>query len=108
MSSKKGKEFEELACEYLAYLGYKILFKNFRCKRGEIDIVALDGDVIVFVEVKGTDSLLDPAERIDFKKLKKIYSCIEEFLLNNPAKDCRVDALIVKGGQIEHLKNISL
>jgi len=105
---KKGKDFEDLACRYLSELGYSILFRNFRCRYGEIDIIALDGDVVVFVEVKGTNSPLEPAERINFKKLKRIYKCIDEFLSKNPAQACRVDAIIVKDRQIQHLKNISL
>jgi len=105
---KKGKDFEDLACKYLSELGYRILFRNFHCRYGEIDIIVLDGDVVVFVEVKGTNSPLDPAERINLTKLKRIYKCIDEFLAKNPAQACRVDAIIVKGSQIEHLKNISL
>jgi putative endonuclease len=51
---EKGKGFEDIACEYLTSLGYRILHRNFYCRGGEIDIIALDGDVLVFVEVKGT------------------------------------------------------
>jgi putative endonuclease len=49
---KKGRCFEDIACEYLTNLGYRILHRNFYCRGGEIDIIALDGDVLVFVEVK--------------------------------------------------------
>ena len=47
-----GNYGEHLACEYLKKLGYKILERNFRIRGGEIDIVAKDGDYLVFVEVK--------------------------------------------------------
>jgi len=105
---KKGKYFEDLACQYLTSLGYEILIRNFHCRYGEIDIVALEGETLVFVEVKGTHTGLEPAERIDYKKLSKIYMCIDEFLKEYPARECRVDAIIIKGNQIEHLRNISL
>ena len=105
---KKGRRFEDIACEYLTSLGYGILHRNFYCRGGEIDIIALDGDVLVFVEVKGTTTELNPAERIDYKKLQRIYKCAEEFLLKTPAQECRVDAILVEGGRIVHLKNISL
>ena len=105
---KKGKGFEDIACEYLTSLGYKILHRNFHCRGGEIDIIALDGNVLVFVEVKGTTTKLNPAERIDRRKLKRIYKCAEEFLLKAPAKECRVDAILVEGSQVMHLRNISL
>lgn len=105
---KKGKGFEDIACEYLTSLGYRILHRNFCCRGGEIDIIALDGDVLVFVEVKGTTTKLNPAERINYKKLQRIYKCAEEFLLKTPAQECRVDAILVEGGRIVHLKNVSL
>jgi len=105
---KKGRCFEDIACEYLANLGYRILHRNFYCRGGEIDIIALDGDVLVFVEVKGTTTELNPAERIDYRKLQRIYKCAEEFLLKTPAQECRVDAILVEGGRIVHLKNVSL
>jgi putative endonuclease len=105
---KKGKNFEDIACEYLTNLGYRILHRNFYCRGGEIDIIALDGDVLVFVEVKGTATKLNPAERINHKKLQRIYKCAEEFLSKAPARECRVDAILVEGSRIVHLKNISL
>ena len=105
---KKGKGYEDIACEYLTSLGYRILHRNFYCRGGEIDIIALDGDVLVFVEVKGTTTKLNPAERINYKKLQRIYKCAEEFLLKTPAQECRVDAILVEGGCIVHLKNVSL
>ncbi len=49
---KFGNKGEELACEHLKKLGYKILDRNFRIRGGEIDIVAKDGEYLVFVEVK--------------------------------------------------------
>ena len=47
-----GTEYETLACEYLTRHGYQILCRNFRCRQGEIDIIARDRDYLVFIEVK--------------------------------------------------------
>ena len=47
-----GAEGESLACRHLQGQGYAILARNFRCRSGEIDVVARDGEVTVFVEVK--------------------------------------------------------
>ena len=47
-----GAEGEALACRHLERAGYAILARNFRCRAGEIDVVARDGEVTVFVEVK--------------------------------------------------------
>ena len=49
---RSGAEGETLACRHLQDQGYRILARNFRCRSGEIDVVARDGDVTVFVEVK--------------------------------------------------------
>ncbi|KKS02945.1 hypothetical protein A2W70_00760 [Candidatus Curtissbacteria bacterium RIFCSPLOWO2_02_41_11] len=51
-----GKYGEDLACRYLQKQGYKILERNFRIRGGEIDIVAIDGQTLVYVEVKARTS----------------------------------------------------
>jgi putative endonuclease len=52
----EGRRFEDLACEYLKAKGYRIQERNVRLVRKEVDIVAADGDTIVFIEVKGRRS----------------------------------------------------
>ena len=47
-----GSRYEKQAAVYLEQKGYEILEMNFRCRRGEIDLVARDGEYLVFVEVK--------------------------------------------------------
>jgi putative endonuclease len=49
---RSGAEGETLACRHLQDQGYRILARNFRCRSGEIDVVAREGEVTVFVEVK--------------------------------------------------------
>lgn len=49
---KLGQDGETLACDYLKRKGYKIITRNFRCRNGEIDIIAQDKETIVFCEVK--------------------------------------------------------
>lgn len=51
-NTKRGSQGEDLACQYLRKLGYKILQRNFRIRGGEIDIICKDKDYLVFVEVK--------------------------------------------------------
>lgn len=53
MSKESGKRYEDLACEYLKENGYRIIARNVAYRFGEIDIVALEGKILVFVEVKG-------------------------------------------------------
>jgi putative endonuclease len=49
---RPGQAGEDLACAHLQERGLRVLERNFRCRGGEIDLVARDGDVVVFVEVK--------------------------------------------------------
>ncbi|MBI2012823.1 YraN family protein [Candidatus Curtissbacteria bacterium] len=51
-TKSQGDTGEELACEYLLQNGYKILERNFRIRGGEIDVVALDGKTLVYIEVQ--------------------------------------------------------
>ena len=73
MSTKiQGDIGEEVACKYLLQNGYKILERNFRIRGGEIDIVALDGETLVYIEVKTRTSYRfgRPEESITLRKLK--------------------------------------
>ena len=47
-----GQRGEALAADYLRRMGYQVLATNFRCQWGEVDIVAMDGSTLVFVEVR--------------------------------------------------------
>ena len=51
-SRDKGRQAEELACAHLRRQGFATLGKNWTCRRGELDLVMLDGDTVVFVEVR--------------------------------------------------------
>lgn len=51
-TTAQGKIGEDLACQYLQKQGYKIIERNFRIRGGEIDIIALDGQTLVYIEVK--------------------------------------------------------
>jgi len=78
----KGRAGEDAAVSYLEEKGIKILGKNFRSRIGEIDIVALDGETLVFVEVKTWSSYgIDALEyAIDTKKRHKIIETSKYFL----------------------------
>lgn len=67
-----GKYGEDLACEFLRKQGYKIIERNFRIRGGEIDIIALDGNSLVYIEVKtrSQEFFGAPEESVTFFKLK--------------------------------------
>jgi putative endonuclease len=69
-----GRFGEHVAAGHLQADGLTILARNWRCRAGELDIVALDGSALVFIEVKTRSSLAfgSPAEAIDHAKIKRI------------------------------------
>ena len=77
-----GKIGEALACAYLRRLGYNILSRNYKTKIGEIDIVARDGKVLAFVEVKTrrSDAYGLPEEAINAKKMHKLTLLAELYI----------------------------
>jgi putative endonuclease len=69
-----GQKGEEIAAKYLQKQGYKIVSRNYRTKLGEIDIIAKDGSVLVFIEVKTRtgNSYGSPAAAVTLKKQRQI------------------------------------
>lgn len=79
----KGKRSEDLAARYLEEQGLEILERNWRWRGGEIDLVARDGETLVFVEVRSLFSPppdLDPIETITPRKIRKIRRSAELYL----------------------------
>ena len=111
-----GLKGEEIACNYLKKLGWKILEKNFRySKYAEIDIIAKETNTIVFVEVKTrtTSNFGHPFEAINTKKINNIYKAALSYLKSTQERyeDYRIDIISILGNsnpKIEHIKNISL
>jgi putative endonuclease len=108
---------EDAACDYLRKKGYKILERNFRKGYGEIDIVALDGDILVFIEVKTrtSDSYGTPFDAISSSKLRLLIKGANfyKYILHPELPDTvRIDAVgVLAWGDeilsIEHIENIS-
>lgn len=77
-----GARGERQAAKFLKSLGYGIVKRNWRCSFGEADIVALDGDVLVFVEVKTRtgDAFGQGFESVGSKKQRHMTSVAEQFM----------------------------
>ncbi len=90
---------EGVACEYLMECGYRVLERNFTCKVGEIDIIALQKDTIVFIEVKtrSSEKYGLPSEAVSAVKQKKIVKTALYYLQGNKLLDymCRFDVIEV-------------
>ncbi|MCA1839341.1 MAG: YraN family protein [Actinomycetota bacterium] len=92
-------ESEQQAADLLERLGMRILARNYRLRFGEIDLVAIDGDTLTFVEVKArtNNGMIDPFEAVDHAKQKKLRRLAAAFIaLERPHfVDCRFDVVSV-------------
>ena len=116
ISNPIGKLGEDKACEYLRQHGYKIIERNFRKGYGEIDIVALDKNTLVFIEVKTrtSNNFGSPLESITYWKLKTLIKTAQYYKMTHPKlpDSLRIDAVAVtlngdKVQSIDLTKNIS-
>jgi len=109
-----GQGGEQHVARYLKKKGYRIVAKNYRCKLGEIDIIARDGDELVFIEVKTRSGLShgSPAAAVNFRKQRQIsrtaqWYLTERTLFDSPARFDVISVLFNDAGQqtIEHISN---
>ncbi len=95
-----GRRGEEQAAQYLQAQGYIILTRNWRKREGEIDVVALEGDTLAFVEVKTrrTHTFGAPEESIDARKQTQLARLAQRYIDENPQlafRACRFDVVII-------------
>ncbi len=85
-----GKTGEDLACVELERRGYAILARRFRCRSGELDIVARDGTTLVFVEVKTREGreFGGAAEAVTALKQRRMVRLAQEYLVRHQLGDC--------------------
>lgn len=110
----KGNIGEDIAVKYLSSLGYEIIERNWHFSTfGEIDIIAKEKNILIFVEVKTRKSLSfgHPFEAINEKKIIQIKKIANAYMVENKQKyqNCRIDGisvLLTKPPKIEHIKNI--
>lgn len=104
-----GSLYEKRAGEYLLKCGYEILEYNFRCRLGEIDIIARDGNYLVFCEVKyrAGKGAGHPLEAVDVRKQRVISKCAAYYLKIKNLYDipCRFDVVSIEGETISLVKN---
>ncbi len=115
----KGRYGEEVGEDYLCKKGYGLLARNYRTRYGEIDLIFLDGDEIIFVEVKAKvgDDFGTPEEMVDKRKINQIQRIADSFLvaradLARKYEKYRIDVVAIvfneMGGvdRIDHYENV--
>lgn len=108
---------EELAARYLQQKGYTIIERDWKSGHRDIDIIALDGNVVVFVEVKTRRNRVfgEPEEAIDYMKLRNLRIAINHYVKYKRIQyEIRLDAITVVGTpeqqtpEITHIEDFPL
>lgn len=111
---QRGKQAEEQALNFLQQYGLQPLEKNYRTARGEIDLIMLDDETIVFIEVRArsNDVYMKPLESIDHRKTQRIIYASNHYLQRQKMSNdnsCRFDIVVLTGNnnrpKIEWIKN---
>ena len=108
-----GKKAEDLAAEFLVKNGYKILVRNFRYQKAEIDIIAEKDHLIIITEVKArsTDAFMLPQQAVNKRKISLIVSAANHFMEEfNKNQEVRFDIISVLPDEkgkliIEHIED---
>ncbi len=107
-----GRSGEDLAARHLAKLGYRILERNYGTRQGEIDLIALDRDTIVFVEVKTrtSNAFGAPELAVNQEKQKRMVKAALGYLKQKKMHQmaCRFDVVAISGGEdprVEVIRN---
>lgn len=106
---KTGSRYEDMAAAFLKGRGYEILERNYHDRGGEIDLVARDGEYLVFVEVKYRKNARNgyPEEAVGPLKQKHIRHTAQYYLYHHDLKEipCRFDVVSILGEEIRLIKN---
>ena len=104
-----GREAEDRAAEYLIEAGYTIVTRRHKTRRGELDIVALDGDTIVFVEVKFRRAAdYQPEASVSESKISALQVAIQLYLgeMDTQPDQVRLDLIAIDAIGLRHHKDI--
>ena len=105
-----GDASEDLAALFLEQERYVIIERNyFARKLGEIDIIAMKEDVLHFIEVKSGKADFDPVYNVTPGKLRKVINSAHYYMKSkNLDLSFSIDALIIRGDEVEFLENVTL
>jgi putative endonuclease len=100
--NRRGEPAENLAAAFLEGQGLKVLERNYRCRFGEIDIVAVSGAMLVFVEVRArrSDAFGGAAGSITAAKRRRLVAAARHYLARRRvANACRFDVVLLQGDE---------
>lgn len=107
-----GKKGEELAVEYLLKKGYKIVARNYKYQKAEVDIIARKGNILSIIEVKtrSTPEFGNPQEFLKAKQIQRLVKAVDHFVTDhNMDVEVRFDIIAIiknkSGTKLEHLED---
>ena len=106
-AQSRGAEAEDRAARFLAQQGLDIVARNYRTRFGEIDLIARDGAVLVFVEVRmrSSEGFGGAAGSVDSRKQSRIVAAARQFLASLTREPpCRFDVVTLEGGAPKWLR----
>ena len=108
--NRAGARAEDLCAELLRKAGLRVLARNWRCRHGEIDLVAEEGATLVFAEVRfrSDQRYGGAAESVTAAKQARLVAAARLYLMRRPDADCRFDVLLLDSlevGRIEWIRN---
>lgn len=106
--AKRGQKGEDAAVGFLKKQEHEVLTRNYHCYRGEIDIISMDREYVVFTEVRSRSkrSYTSPEESITARKKKRLVNCAKRWIMENDYQgDCRFDVIAISHGEIRHYQN---
>jgi putative endonuclease len=108
--NRAGARAEELCAELLRRAGLRVLARNWRCRHGEIDLVAEEGGTLVFAEVRYRSGagFGGAAESVTAAKQARLVAAARLYLMRRPQAACRFDVLLLdslESGRIQWIRN---
>ena len=100
--NRRGEPAESLAAAFLEREGLRILERNYRCRMGEIDLVAQSGDTTVFVEVRArsSEAFGGAAGSITAAKRRRLVAAARHYLARQRSeRACRFDVVLIRGAE---------
>lgn len=109
--AERGRAGEDAAADHLRRCGYRIVARNYAWRGGEIDIIASEGPVLAFVEVKARRGRRFGAapghEAIDWRKQQRVAQTAQHYLAKKQlgSRACRFDVVVIQDDRIELIRN---
>ena len=108
--NRAGARAEELCADLLRKAGLRVVARNWRCRHGEIDLVAEEGGTLVFAEVRyrRDQRFGGAAESVTSAKQSRLIAAARLYLMRRPEVDCRFDVLLLDSletGRIRWIRN---